>query len=772
MSTLNLPTALELKATKRKRKRAAGFPPRVFFVLICFIGGIGLFAPASASAAPPQVHDTWVEGVGATSAVFHARLDGEGLPTTFYFEHVDKARFEVDGFALALKTPEKDAGKGSDLPASAAATGLSQETTYHYRIVARNADGTTLGPERVLTTKRPGGPLVLLDNRGWEMVSPVDKNGGEIAGPGATSGGGVFQAAVQGGAVTFSSVSSFGVEAEGAPVASQYVSRRGGGGWAAENVTAPLLAGSYGEEPDGVPYQLFSTGLSRGLLSAPGYPPLPGTGAPAGYRNYYVREPTGAYTALLTYADIAGLTVPAQSFELNFSGASPDLEHVVLSTCAALTADATEVAGPGEGCDPGEPNLYERSASGLRLLNVLPGDSIGTSPAHLAAPSGAISSDGSRVYWTDGTDLYLNEAGVGTVQVDEDVGGSGTFQVASSDGSVALFTKAGSLYRYDVAGGATTNLTPGGGVIGVLGASADASGVYFQTAAGLVLHRSGSSTVVIEHPAAADASNFPPSTGTARVSADGSRLAFVSSAELTPYDNTETATGEPATEVHHYNADAKKLTCVSCNPTGERPSGPSSIPGAVANGKGAGATRAYKPRALAANGNRLFFDSDDALVPGDSNNAPDVYEWEAQGSGNCTRAGGCLQLISAGSTGASSFVDASAGGEDVFFLTANSLVKSDPGSVDLYDAREGGGFPEPPPPFVCEEDACQPLPSPPDDPAPGTLVPSAPNPPVHFPKTNKAKKNKAKARKGKAKAKKNGKKKGTRQGRHRRGPRR
>ena len=198
--------------------------------------------------------------------------------------------------------------------------------------------------------------------------------------------------------------------------------------------------------------------------------------------------------------------------------------------------------------------------------------------------------------------------------------------------------------------------------------------------------------------------------------------------------------GNPATEVYLYDADTKALACASCNPTGERPRGPSSIPGAVANGQGVGATRAYRPRVLSTDGSRLFFDSRDALVPGDSNDAPDVYEWEAQGSGSCTRAGGCLQLISAGSSHSSSFVDASAGGEDVFFLTGNSLVKSDPGSVDLYDAREGGGFTEPPPPFVCEEDACQPLPSPPDDPAPGTLTPSAGNPPVHFPKTHRKKK--------------------------------
>lgn len=34
--------------------------------------------------------------------------------------------------------------------------------------------------------------------------------------------------------------------------------------------------------------------------------------------------------------------------------------------------------------------------------------------------------------------------------------------------------------------------------------------------------------------------------------------------------------------------------------------------------------------------------------------------------------------------------------------------------------------------IVCEEDSCQPLPSPPEDLSPGTLVPSEGNPPVHF----------------------------------------
>jgi hypothetical protein len=96
---------------------------------------------------------------------------------------------------------------------------------------------------------------------------------------------------------------------------------------------------------------------------------------------------------------------------------------------------------------------------------------------------------------------------------------------------------------------------------------------------------------------------------------------------------------------------------------------------------------------------------------------------------------GCLGLISSGrSSDGASFMDASTDGADALFLTGESLVPADPGSVDVYDAREGGGFAVPPTPIPCEGDACQPLPSPPKDPTPGTLVSASPNPKPHFPK--------------------------------------
>jgi hypothetical protein len=219
------------------------------------------------------------------------------------------------------------------------------------------------------------------------------------------------------------------------------------------------------------------------------------------------------------------------------------------------------------------------------------------------------------------------------------------------------------------------------------------------------------------------------------VSADGAHLLFLSTQALSDYENV----GQP--EAFLYGPAG--LTCVSCNPSGERPEGAASIPGAIADGT----TRIYRPRVLSDSGSRAFFETTDDLVPQDTNKRRDVYEWEAPGEGSCTAQGGCTQLISSGrSPEASSFIDASAGGADAFFLTGASLAVGDPGSYDVYDARAGGGFPPPPGAIPCEGDACQALPEAPEDPTPGTLVPNGGNPAPRFVKVGKKKHHKSKGK--------------------------
>ncbi len=722
----------------------------------------------------PEIAAVWSSEVVATSARLRAEINPAGSTTSYHFDYIAQIAYEAnvaagrEGFAGAVRAP---AGEDASIGEGAAKVavfqsieGLSPETAYRYRVQATDSAGSEASAPYSFTTQGLGSGQLLADDRGWEMVTPIEKNGGQIQLPGEIDGGGVLQVASDGEAVTYSSNASFGADAQGAPAASQYISRRTPGGWLTENITTPMASGSSGEHPNGVPYQLFSSDLALGIVlngehcreqeptSCPvANPPLAGSEAPPGYQDYYLRDDeTGAFTALVTQANSPSLTESPDWFDLALAGASPDLSHVILSTCAKLTSEASETPGP-EGCEAGGANLYEWSAGQLHLVNVLPGKTTGTPGAKLAAQGGAVSEDGSRVYFTDQGNLYLREAGT-TYRPDEAQGGGGEFQTAVADDSLAFFTKAGHLYRYDAAIHAATDLTPVGGVVGVLGASEDGSTVYFQDAAGLEQWREGSTTQVVPGADTVQESDWPPSTGTARVSADGTQLVFLSQARLTGYDNTPSEPAdcgqvtagvfktEPCQEVFLYDAGSHELVCVSCNPTDERPSGPSTIPGAIADGEQSAAvagqivTDAYKPRVLSANGRRLFFDSGDALVLQDTDNAPDVYEWEVQGEGSCRQAGGCLSLVSSGrSQSGAVFVDASADGSDAFFLTAGSLVPSDPGSVDLYDAREGGGFPEPPSEIPCQGDACQTLPSEPEDPEPGTLRQGPGNPPSPSP---------------------------------------
>lgn len=231
---------------------------------------------------------------------------------------------------------------------------------------------------------------------------------------------------------------------------------------------------------------------------------------------------------------------------------------------------------------------------------------------------------------------------------------------------------------------------------------------------------------------------------TARVSPDGRWLTFMSAQPLTGYDNTD-ASSRPSEarhdqEVYSYHAPARAdeagtLRCVSCNPSGARPSGKEAA-GAfeelIGNPLEEGTWFAavvpgytqytahnatlYQPRYLSNDG-RVFFDSPDALVSQDVNHTEDVYEWEPPSVGTCTTGsstyseqdGGCLNLISSGeSAQESAFLDASESGNDVFFETRSKLVRKDYDTAyDVYDAHvctsEAPCLPEPTEPQPCTE---------------------------------------------------------------------
>ncbi len=735
-----------MRRTKRRRRslRCGG-------ALLLTLACLGVSAPSALAVGPPIAGALWASQVDSRSATLSAEVDPNGSLSSGYFEYQPQATFEAKGFSGAKRININVIGTEAGMfPVNfPTITGLSADTTYRYRLVLTNGKGQTTKPTAApypffATFPASGGPL-LPDGRGWELVSPVDKNGGGIATPESIAEGGTLQAAAQGGAATYSSSSSFS-GGSGAPPASQYISTRTSSGWATQNITVPIFSGSYDIDSGGAPYRLFSTDLVRSLLlngkgcrgEATGCPvpnpTLPGTDAPAGYQNYYLRTSSnGAFEALLGPSETGLSGQSASQFEVSLAGASEDLTHVVLSSCAKLTASATS------GC-PGQDNLYEFSGGALKQLNASAGATLAAQGAN------AVSTDGTRVYFYEAGNLFVRD-GSTLKQADAGAGGGGTFELASSDGSVAYFSKGGDLYRYATTTNTSTKLTSSADLAGVLDAAANGSSLYYLRSGGLYRCAAANSAAAngcdsaTKISAAADASNYPPATGTSRVSDDGSKLLFVSTTPLedhnaNTYDNTDLVTGEPDSEIYLYDA-AVGITCVSCNPSNGRPTGSSSIPGAVKNGAG---LRAYKPRVLVDGGKRVFFTSADALVPGDTNTfgaggagVPDAYQWEASGEGGCTRPGGCTALLSSGREAIPSlFADASADGSDAYFLTGSSLVGADPGAIDLYDARVGGGFPEPGEGIPCEGDSCQALPPEPTEPTLTTLLSGPGNPPVHY----------------------------------------
>jgi hypothetical protein len=348
---------------------------------------------------------------------------------------------------------------------------------------------------------------------------------------------------------------------------------------------------------------------------------------------------------------------------------------------------------------------------------------------------------------------------------------------ASRDGSRAFFKiddqsspLEGNLYEFDLESKkATLVATKVGGVMGVGG---EASRIYLLSTGALAGANSqgkapvagrqnlylyekseeASSTRFIATLTNDDGNTSPsaevtpvhvqPYKHTARLTPDGRHVAFMSRASLTGYDNTDVQNGEADAEIFTYDAGPDKLSCVSCNPSGVSPSGrlikkdvvkvdQTDLPGTWAAALlSPFTTELYGTRVISDDGSRVFFNSYEALLPHDTNGKADVYEWEKPGSGDCSEASsafsppndGCLSLISSGeSPNDSEFVDASADGTDVFFATASSLLPQDPGLIDIYDARAGGGYPAPPvPPASCEGEACQGPLAPPNDPTPAS----------------------------------------------------
>jgi phosphodiesterase/alkaline phosphatase D-like protein len=729
---------------------------------------------------PAPVDATYTTNVGATEASLHAQINPLGNDTHYYFQYgTQSCEGNPNACTSAPVPPGEDIGSGSgDVAREVVLSGLQPDTIYHFRVLDSNELGETQGPERTFTTQQEAS-FALADSRAFEMVSSPDKGGAPVEALTREGGiilaaedGNAITYVVNGGL-------GEEVEGNRSPEMQQVLATRGQSSWTSRDIATPNSAAkgiTAGLAPE---YQFFTPDLSSALvepaeLGGTASPPLaPGVTQ----ATMYLRDnATGAYLPLVSEAN----TAPGTQFgsHVHFGSATPDLSHVVITSEVALTGAGSShglyewsggllhlVSLLPNGKPASRPELgyfgrglaHAISNDGSRIVWTNTED-LGTLGGHL--------------YMRDlvkGETLQLDAA----QSVPEPGQGSAQFQTASSDGSRVFFTDrqrltadstaepgqgAGKPDLYEcqiteVAGKLACELKDltvdhnegEHGIVRtfILGASEDGTKVYLVAQGVLAdnengngetakagennlyeVHQAGSqwTRTFLATLAQEDGPEWEGGTVvntaylTARVSANGRYLAFMSAAPITGYDNVDAspeAKGGRDEEVFLYDSDTASLRCVSCNPSGARPNGvldrnesgeglgllvdrrrvwlghwiAGNIPGWTAQTL---ASALFQSRYLSNDG-RLYFNSPDNLVAAANNGKEDVYEYEPSGVGGCRSVtGGCISLISGGSSDReSAFIEATPDGSNVFFVTEAQLLPQDTDTAfDIYDARE------------------------------------------------------------------------------------
>jgi hypothetical protein len=433
--------------------------------------------------------------------------------------------------------------------------------------------------------------------------------------------------------------------------------------------------------------------------------------------------------------------------------------------------------GPtGPGCWNGSsnpPEVYVRVNGGSTVQASAPNNGVKESSGNPAEPAVYVgaSKDGSKVFFMTKTELtkeavelglhdmelyeYDSEAPegerVGRVSTGEEgttghESGAGVQAVValSDEGSVVYFLAGGKLtgnalngsdiYRYETSTGKTEYVAPNPGYT-----SSIESGFKFTWYVGVAGLGQGY----------AGLSSYAPYYTTG----NGDFLVFGSSGNVTGYDSGGNE------ELYRYTYEPESpaggsVVCVSCDPTGAAASYSARFTRSALSDDNPGGNA---PRPISENGDYVFFDTQESLLPAATNGKFDVYEWELEGTGECPHgSGGCLSLISTGQSSSDDyFLDSSPDGKSVFFGTHSKLVPEDTDEEgDLYDARIDGGFPAPIGAGPCEGDACDNPPPAPLDQTPASLSFTGPGdiatetPSAGVPKTKTVSKKTGKCRPG------------------------
>ncbi|HEX8689354.1 MAG TPA: hypothetical protein VF729_03835, partial [Solirubrobacterales bacterium] len=328
---------------------------------------------------PPVITTQYATSVGSTSARLQALINPKFLNDTTYYVEYGLAPCSEGG--CTSQAPAPAAVLTSQVTNKALKTaivslgGLKPGATYHYRFVAQSGGGGPVfgedadgkegpeeasfeaGVERTFTTFKTQttpsacpndvfriGPGALLpDCRAYEMVSPLDKEGGDVA---LWSGKNALvplyfelnQSAPSGERFAFTSAYPF-AGSESAPYVSQYLAERGSGGWKSESISPsrseiPVQLDNFEND-----FQGFSADLCQAWLRHNSVAPLV-PGAIAGYPNLYRRENCGESPALEPSTTTKPPHRIPNKYRLLMRGASDDGSHSIFVANDKLHPDA------------------------------------------------------------------------------------------------------------------------------------------------------------------------------------------------------------------------------------------------------------------------------------------------------------------------------------------------------------------------------------------------------------------------------------------------
>jgi len=726
------------------------------------LGHVYAFKPKEQG--PPIVESTSLSGIGKTEAVLHAQINPDGLLTEYRLGYVTQQQFEESGFAEAIVAGKGTLPKGGEGKAvSALATELAPDTSYRFRAFAENEEGND-EEEKVFKTFREVEPLppcpgneafrkglsaLLPDCRAYELVTPPSTNGrpptGGFAG---VYGFPALRAAPDGNRVSFLIEGGTlpGSEGSGGFNGDPYLATRGPEGWGSELV-GPTGEGTTKPNPGSLsPDQTYSFWSDTS--------------------GVYIRFPDG-HSELVGRGSLG--EDPVVEADLIAEGAA----HIVFQT-SNLNEHVAQQLEPGAP-PTGTTAVYDRSAEGpTHVASLLPGNEpqeAGENAKYLGA-----SEDGEGIAFDIGGTIYVRLHDAETLEV---AGPGSDFAGIAEEGKRVFYIEGGDLFAYDTAAGEAIPFSESSDVT-VVNVAAGGTSAYFVSPSvlttepnpegeeaevgneNLYLSEEGSISFVaavterdVEGEKRADGqvgglglwisglNVAAPDIDPSRTTPAGSTLLFESRADLTSFES------EGFAQVYRYDVTEDRLYCLSCSPTATPPTRDASLQSISEQqfSPQPGGSHLKIPN-QSPDGNRVFFQTPEPLVIGDTDELLDVYEWEGEGVGSCKKSSGCVYLISGGHSPSPDYLFAmSASGDDVFFRSADSLVPRDAEStLSIYDARVGGGFKEALKEEGCASvDTCLPDSTPPPAfPPPGAQTPSEGNPLSACPK-------------GKHKAKRHGK---------------